>query len=83
LVTGKSDKSYSLGFTEEQIPIGTWMAGYKVLETAEGDELWDKYIKKGKVRGMSVEGNFLLQFSRDQDDDYLLEQIIKLLNTIN
>ena len=83
LVTGKSDKSYSLGFTEEQIPIGTWMAGYKVLETAEGDELWEKYIKKGKVRGMSVEGNFLLQFSRDQDDDYLLEQIIKLLNTIN
>jgi hypothetical protein len=82
LVQGKSDKAYSLGFTEEQVPIGTWMGGYKVLETQEGDELWNKYIKKGKVRGMSVEGNFLLQFSRENSDDYLLEQIIKLLNTI-
>ena len=82
LVQGESDKAYSLGFTKEQVPIGTWMGGYKVLETTEGDELWNKYIKNGKVRGMSVEGNFLLQFSRKTDEDYLLETIINLLNTI-
>jgi hypothetical protein len=79
IVSGDSDKAYSLGFTQQQVPKGTWMGGYKVLDTNEGNEVWEKYIKTGKVRGMSVEGNFLLNFSRVEKDDYLLERIINIL----
>lgn len=83
IVDGESDKAYSLGYTKDQIPVGTWMGGYKVLDTDEGNEIWDKYIKTGKVRGASVEGNFLLNFSREKTDEYLLEQIINILKEIN
>ena len=82
IVDGDSDKSYSLGYTPQQIPKGTWMAGYKVLDTDEGNEVWNKYIKTGKVKGASVEGNFILNFSRSKNDEYLLEQIINILKEI-
>ena len=82
IVAGDSDKAYSLGFSKEQVPQGSWMGGYKILDTDEGNELWNKYIKTGKVKGMSVEGNFLLEFSRIKTDDYLLEQIINILNKL-
>ena len=83
LVNGNSDKAYTLGFTPEQVPTGSWMAGYKILETPEGDRIWNDLIKPGKVKGASVEGNFLLNFSKQTQDDYLLEEIIKILNKIS
>jgi hypothetical protein len=83
IVNGESDKAYTLGFTKDQIPVGTWMGGYKVLETEEGDEIWDKYIKTNKVKGASVEGNFILNFSRIKTDEYLLDEIINILKQIN
>lgn len=83
IVNGDQDKSYTLGFTRDQIPSGSWMAGYKVLDTPEGDVIWNEYIKPGKVKGASVEGNFILNFSKDRTDDYLLDEIIKILNKIS
>lgn len=83
IVEGESDKAYQLGFNQEQIPFGTWFAAYKVLETPEGDILWNEYIKPGKVKGASVEGNFILNFSVEKGDDYLLKQIINILNQIS
>jgi hypothetical protein len=83
IVQGEKDKAYELGFTKEQIPFGTWFAAYKVLDTPEGNTLWNEYIKPGKVRGASVEGNFILNFSLQKGDDYLLEQIINILNQIS
>jgi hypothetical protein len=82
IVQGEQDKSYELGFTEEQIPVGTWMGAYKVLETPEGDMVWNNYIKPGKVKGASVEGNFILNFSSTKRDEYLLEQVINILKEI-
>jgi hypothetical protein len=82
IVQGEKDKAYELGFTEEQIPFGTWMGAYKVLDTPEGNFVWDKYIKPGKVRGASVEGNFILNFSHIKGDEYLLEQVINILKQI-
>jgi hypothetical protein len=79
IVGGQKDKAYELGFTEQQIPVGTWMGGYKILETEQGDEVWNKYIKTGKVKGASVEGNFLLNFSHQDMDVYLIEQVINIL----
>ena len=82
IVQGDKDKAYELGFTKEQIPFGTWMGAYKVLDTPQGDYVWNEYVKPGKVRGASVEGNFILNFSVQKGDEYLLEQIINILNKI-
>jgi hypothetical protein len=83
LVTGPSDKSYELGYTEQQVPIGSWMAGYQVLDTKEGDMIWNDFIKTGKVKGFSVEGEFMLKFSRIDKDEILLSQIIDILSQYN
>jgi hydroxymethylpyrimidine pyrophosphatase-like HAD family hydrolase len=83
LVNGESDKAYTLGFTREQIPTGTWMVGYKILETPEGDKIWNDLIKKGVVKGLSIEGEFLLKFSRQKSWDYLLDEIINIIKQIN
>jgi hypothetical protein len=68
IVDGPMDKAYQLGFTHEQVPIGSWMGGYKVLDSVEGDTIWNDYIKTGKVRGASVEGEFLLKFSKQYEN---------------
>ena len=82
IVSGDKDKAYELGFTKQQIPKGTWMGGYKILETKEGNDIWNNYIKPGKVKGVSVEGDFLLNFSAEKNDEYLLQEIIKTINKI-
>lgn len=82
IIEGEKDKAYELGFSPSDLPPGTWMGGYKVLDTPEGNFVWDNYIKKGKVKGASVEGNFILNFSVQKTDDYLLSQIINILQQI-
>lgn len=84
IVDGPMDKAYQLGFTQKQVPFGSWMGGYKVLETEEGDIIWNDYIKSGKVRGASVEGEFLLKFKKEDfsTEDILLDKIIDILNQV-
>jgi hypothetical protein len=82
LVSGPSDKAYQLGFSREDLPDGTWMGGFKVLDTEEGNNIWNYYIKTGKVKGFSVEGNFLMNFSRVKRDEYLLDEIINIIKQI-
>ena len=36
------------------VPVGTWMGTVKV----ENDEVWNQYVKTGKVKGFSIEGFF-------------------------
>ena len=36
------------------VPVGTWMVSVKV----DNDEIWDDYVKTGKVKGFSIEGYF-------------------------
>ena len=83
IVSGESDKAYELGFSKDNVPMGTWMAGFKVLDTEEGDYIWNEFIKKGKVKGFSVEGNFIMNFSRQESDEYLLQEIINIIKQIN
>jgi hypothetical protein len=77
IIQGPNDKAYDLGFTEEQAPIGTWMGGYKILETPEGNVIWNDYIKTGTVRGVSVEGEFLMRFSNQFHKQSLFTKINK------
>jgi hypothetical protein len=85
IVTGLSDKAYELGFTQEQVPIGSWMGGYKILDTEEGDVIWNDYIKSGKIKGASVEGEFLLKFYKQDfnKEDIILEEIFNILNQVD
>lgn len=47
----KKDKSRKYGFS---LPIGTWMVSVKV----NNDEIWNDFVKEGKVKGFSIEGFF-------------------------
>ena len=86
IVESAQDKIYSFGYNQNQIPIGSWVGGYYVLPTKEGDKIWEELIKTGKVKGFSVEGFFNLKFFKEQfdktDDDILLDEIINILNSV-
>lgn len=45
------DKSKKYGLS---LPKGTWMVSVKV----NNDEIWEEFVKKGKVKGFSIEGFF-------------------------
>jgi hypothetical protein len=45
------DKSTAYGLND---PIGTWYGSFKV----NNDEIWNDYVKTGKVKGFSIEGFF-------------------------
>jgi hypothetical protein len=45
------DKSKKYDFN---LPVGTWMVSMKV----NNDEVWEKYVKTGLVKGFSIEGYF-------------------------
>ena len=78
IVDGEQDKAYSMGYSKQDVPLGTWMVGYRI----DNDEVWDM-IKQGKVKGLSIEGNFEYKFSVENTDEYLLKEIINILNQIN
>jgi hypothetical protein len=47
----EKDKSTAYGLND---PIGTWYGSFKV----NNDEIWNDYVKTGKVKGFSIEGFF-------------------------
>jgi len=46
-----NDKSAAYGLSD---PIGTWYGAFKV----NNDEIWNDFVKTGKVKGFSIEGFF-------------------------
>jgi hypothetical protein len=76
------DKSRKYGLS---LPVGTWMVSMKV----NNDEIWNDYVKTGKVKGFSIEGYFADKLERpkdkvkddlsEMDDEYLLEELKELL----
>lgn len=49
----ENDKSSDYGFGD--LPVGTWFVKFRILN----DDVWKK-IKSGELKGLSVEGDFLL-----------------------
>lgn len=78
IVDGDQDKAYSLGYTKEQVPKGTWMVGFR----CDSDEVWNM-VKEGEIKGISIEGNFEYSFSKINEDDVLLDEIKKILENYN
>ena len=64
------DKSALYGY---DVPLGTWMVSMKV----DNDEIWNEYVKEGKVKGFSIEGYFVdkVQMTEQMDIDQLIAEI--------
>jgi hypothetical protein len=54
------DKSRKYGM---DVPLGTWMGAVKV----NNNEIWNEYVKTGKVKGFSIEGYFADKMERPKD----------------
>ena len=46
------------------VPVGTWMGSVKV----NNDEVWNDYVKTGKVKGFSIEGYFADKMERPNEE---------------
>jgi hypothetical protein len=62
----EKDKSALYGMND---PIGTWMGCLKVTN----DEVWNDYVKTGKVKGFSIEGYFADKMSMSKQPSVLDE----------
>jgi hypothetical protein len=60
IVESEKDKSRHY---DMNVPVGTWMVAMKVLN----DDVWENYVKTGKVKGFSIEAYFSDKMERPQD----------------
>ena len=74
------DKSVKYGM---DLPIGTWMGSVKV----NNDEVWESFVKTGKVKGFSIEGYFADKMERPKEEieeelseeEILINRIIEII----
>ena len=70
-----------------EVPLGTWMLSMKVLN----EEVWNDYVKTGKVKGFSIEGYFADKLERpnepnelsaweDEEAEYLMQELRQVLS---
>jgi hypothetical protein len=73
--TGKLDKSNNFGLN---VPEGTWMGIFKITD----DNIWNDYVKTGKVKGFSIEGIFSNKLIKASllDETLLEKDITELSN---
>jgi hypothetical protein len=60
------------------VPLGTWMASVKV----DNDEIWNDYVKTGKVKGFSLEGHFADQLEKKKELSKVLTEEEELIEKI-
>ena len=60
IVESEKDKSRHYGM---DVPVGTWMVSMKV----NSDEVWNEYVKKGLIKGFSIEACFSDRMSMPKD----------------
>ena len=75
------DKSRVYGL---DMPVGTWMVSMKV----NNDDIWNNYVKTGKVKGFSIEGYFVdkvnfakqeMEVLEEQEAELILSQIVSVI----
>jgi hypothetical protein len=73
----QNDKSNMYGM---DLPLGTWVGAVKV----DNDQIWNDYVKTGKVKGFSIEGYFAdkAELSKQNEDTILLNQLKELLSNV-
>jgi len=77
IIEGEQDKSRMYGM---ELPVGTWMVSMKILN----DELWEGYVKSGKVKGFSIEGYFVdkVEASKHSEEELQEAEAEEQLNAI-
>ncbi len=73
----KHDKSAKYGMN---VPVGTWMGAVKV----NNDDVWNEYVKTGKVKGFSIEGYFAdkAESPKQQDEDLSADLLLSQIKSI-
>jgi len=71
-VDAEKDKSAAYGMND---PVGTWYVSMKV----DNDEIWNEYVKSGKVKGFSIEGFFADKTTEMSKEEIILSEIKKLI----
>ena len=56
-------------------PVGSWVVSMKVMN----DEIWNEYVKAGKVKGFSIEGFFTPTEQKKEPKDKLSMKIIRVI----
>ena len=74
------DKSRKYGL---DMPVGTWMVSMKV----NNEEVWDDYVKSGKVKGFSIEGYFtdevaMSQIEQLEEENEAKQILLEVANVI-
>lgn len=74
------DKSRMYGLN---VPVGTWMGAVKV----NNEEIWEQFVKTGKVKGFSIEGYFADKMERPKEpindfDEDLAQDMLKEISSI-
>lgn len=80
----EKDKSKIYGM---DMPLGTWMLSMKVLN----DDVWNNYVKTGKVKGFSIEGYFADKVERpnepnnlsawnEEEEEHLVNELKQILS---
>jgi hypothetical protein len=64
------DKSRKYGMN---VPIGTWMGAVKV----NNNEVWNDYVKTGKVKGFSIEGYFIDKIEKPKVKRYKKKKLLE------
>ena len=80
----KMDKSRVYGI---DVPVGTWMGAVKV----NNEEVWNDYVKTGKVKAFSIEGYFIDKMEQkpkvkedlELSEDLMIDKIKDILNKKN
>lgn len=77
IIEGEQDKSRMYGM---ELPVGTWMVSMKILN----DELWEGYVKSGKVKGFSIEGYFVdkVEASKQDPEEVKAEEQLNAIKAI-
>jgi hypothetical protein len=70
-----NDKSNMYGLN---LPVGTWVGMFKV----NNDNIWNDYVKTGKVKGFSIEGAFEHQLVKASEEITLFEKDIVELTEV-
>ena len=56
------------------LPEGTWVGAVKV----DNDEVWETFVKTGKVRGFSIEGFFMDKMEQRPKDKTIKDELAKI-----
>tara|TARA_Y100000593_G_C4322310_1_gene344550 strand:+ start:9306 stop:9884 length:579 start_codon:yes stop_codon:yes gene_type:complete len=71
----KFDKSRKYGLN---VPVGTWMGAVKV----NNEDVWNDYVKTGKVKGFSIEGYFVDKMQNKNKEEQNAQELLSKIKNI-